>query len=352
MDKLEITVVGYGMINPVGIGAQAVAAAVRAGINQYADSPLIRSSGEPYKMATVPDECLPELNSDAPDSKQRSHSNALYRRLLQLSKVAITEAVEMANIEKMIPLFLAVPEQRSGRPFPALEPFLKDLSTELAFPLDLLTSRIFPAGRASGIHALDEAIKLLLSSPLESIIVGGVDSFLDVVLLSHLDAESRLLSSASGRGFVPGEGAAFVVLKKTAEATIVIMPPGTGEEPGHYYSDDICLGEGLSNAVTSAVAQLESPVNTVLCSLNGEPSHVKEWGTAQVRNSGAFSAGFNLQHPAECYGDLGAASATTLMGLSVIGLTKQHYQGPLLVWCASDREQRGAVIMSMNKSGA
>ena len=77
MDRLVVTVAGGGMINPVGIGAPATLAAVRAGINQYSDSPIERASGEPYKMAFMPNACLPVLNSDDPESKQRLHNNAL-----------------------------------------------------------------------------------------------------------------------------------------------------------------------------------------------------------------------------------------------------------------------------------
>lgn len=353
MDSLDITITGFGMINPVGVGAPACAAAVRAGINQYSGSPFIRlSSQDPYKMAKIPDECLSALNSDAPDSSGPSHGQKLYRRLLQLSKVALIEACETAQVETPIPLFLATPEQRCGRAFPALEPILKDLNSEVGFSIDLLTSRVFPFGRAAGINALEEAINLLLTTPLESIIVGGVDSFLDIMLLAALDKEGRLSSSTTMRGFVPGEGAAFVVLQKTVEPGLVVARPATSEEAGHYYSDEICLGDGLSSAINGAVANIYSPIQTVLCSMNGEPEHVKEWGTSQVRNSEAFGGELNMQHPAECYGDLGAATASTLMALSVIGLRKGYYQGPLLVWCASDREQRGAVVISENKEPA
>ncbi len=349
MNSLEITITGFGIVNPVGVGATACAAAIRAGINQYADSPLQRSTGEPYKMALVPEQCLPELNSDDPASKSRSHGNALYRRMLQLGKVALTEACEAANITATIPIFLATPEQRCGRPFPALEPILKDLASEVDYPIDLLTSRVFPLGRAAGINAMEEAVSLLLTTPLESIIVGGVDSFLDVMLLSALDAEDRLTSNTTMRGFVPGEGAAFVVLQKTTEPGVIVGHPATSEEPGHYYSDEICLGDGLSRSVDGAVTNIKQPIQTVLCSMNGEPPHVKEWGTSQVRNSEAFGDNLDLQHPAECYGDLGAATAPTLLALSTLGLTKEYYQSPLLVWCASDYEQRGAVVISKNK---
>ncbi|MFT7185298.1 MAG: 3-oxoacyl-[acyl-carrier-protein] synthase-1 [Pseudohongiellaceae bacterium] len=354
MDSLVVTVAGVGMINPVGVGAPATLAAVRAGINQYSDSSIVRASGEPYKMASIPNECLPALNSDDPESKQRLHNNALYRRILQLGKLALTEACEIANIEQMIPVFLAVPEQRCGRPFPALEPIIKDLFQEIDYPLDLLTSRVFPLGRAGGMNALSEAMELLLTTPIESIIVGGIDSYMDVMLLSALGAEQRLLSIETAGGFAPGEGAAFIVLTKTPEAGLVVFSPGIAQEPGHMYSEEVCIGDGLSTALKDAVLNAgesvaNMPIQTVFCSMNGEPANGKEWGASMVRNSEALSDSLDMQHPAECYGDLGAATVPTLVGLASLGLEKECYQGPLLVWGASDREQRGAVVMSLNK---
>lgn len=253
-----VTVAGTGMINPVGVGVAATLAAVRAGINLYSASSLERSSGEPYKMGTVPNECLPELTSDLNQSLAR---NTLYRRLLQLAKTALSQAGESAGVEEIIPLYLAVPEQRCGRPFPALEPILKDLSKEVDFPIDLISSKVFPFGRAGGVTALKEALDLLNKTSLESIIVGGVDSYLDFMLLNALDREQRILSDEYLGGFAPGEGAAFLVLKKTDRASVVLSQPGTAEEPGHMYSEEICLGDGLSTAVGDAVANLEQPVN-------------------------------------------------------------------------------------------
>ena len=348
----KVTVAGLGMVNAVGIGAPAVAAAVRAGINQYRDASLLSASGEPYKMALVPEPCLPPLASDQPKAKPRAQQTALYRRLLQLAKLALAEACSTAKIKQPIPLLLAVPEQRYGRPFPALEPILKDLFSEVDVNLDLLSSRVFPLGRAGGFRALQEAFSLLQNTSLESVIVGGVDSFLEVMLLTALDAEQRLLGSLSMEGFVPGEGAAFVVLTKTGpnnaglDNTVQLNMPGTADEPGHLFSTEICLGDGLSQAIAAAVTELETPLKTVLCSLNGESVQGKEWGAALIRNGAAFNDDIDLQHPADCYGELGAATVPTLLGLATLELIKGNYQGPALVWAASDGALRGALVLS------
>jgi len=351
---VNVIVIGQGMITPVGVGALATAAAARAGINRYVNSPAEGMNGEPIKMAMVPDECLPEI-----EFKDTRAQLALYQRMLKLGVVALTEAVESLSPEKQlkeaIPVFLALPEQRCGQAFPALEPILKDLSNAVECHIDLLTSRVFPVGRAAGFRALAEAYQLLENTHLERVIVGGIDSYFDLDLLKLLDSEKRMLGDNSVDGFSPGEGAAFLILEKTDQNVtgLSIQAPRVDQENGHFYSDEPCLGNGLTGAISGAIenAKLLSPIQTVLCSVNGESLQVKEWSIALTRNTQAFGQGFKVEHPAECYGDLGAATVPTLLGLGFIGISKGYLSAPLLVWGASDIECRGAVIINNQTVG-
>jgi len=360
---VNISVIGMGMINPVGIGVLASAAATRAGINQYADSSAESEYGDPIKIATVPDSCLPELELEG------HVQPALYQRMLQLGVFALKEALDSVMSEQAlnsaIPVFLALPEQRCGQPFPALEPILKDLNKYVDCPLDLLSSRVFADGRAAGFKALSQAYQLLENTHLDRIIVGGIDSYFDTDLLQSLDAEKRMLGDNSVDGFVPGEGAAFIILEKTAlekidlgksvsgqnaseNATVVMQVPSEGHEAGHLYSDEPCLGNGLTTAISGAIenAQLPSAIQSVLSSINGESLQVKEWSIALTRNAQAFANNFELAHPAECYGDLGAATVPTLIALAMTGVSKGYLSLPTLVWSVSDYAPRGAVLIT------
>jgi len=356
---MNISVIGSGMINPVGVGVLASAAATRAGINQYADSSAESECGDPIKVATVPDACLPELALEG-------HAQpALYQRMLQLGVTALKEALASVTsdeaLKTAIPVFLALPEQRCGQPFPALEPLLKDLSQHLEYPLDLLSSRVFAEGRAAGFKALSQAYQLLENSHLDRIIVGGIDSYFDMDLLQSLDAEKRMLGDNSADGFVPGEGAAFIILEKTIlegsaadNAAVVMQVPSEGQESGHLYSDEPCLGNGLTAAISGAIenAQLSSAIQSVLCSVNGESLPVKEWSIALTRNAQAFDNNFELVHPAENYGDLGAATVPTLIALAMNGVYKGYLALPMLVWSASDHAPRGAVLITSAANNA
>ena len=83
----------------------------------------------------------------------------------------------------------------------------------------------------------------------------------------------------------------------------------------------------------------------VYAGLNGEGLVAKEWGVAYLRSAERFAEGFEVEHPADCLGDAGAALGPILLGLAAIGLEKGYREGPCLVWSTSDREARGAALL-------
>jgi 3-oxoacyl-[acyl-carrier-protein] synthase-1 len=181
--------------------------------------------------------------------------------------------------------------------------------------------------------------------------VGGVDSLIDLELLGLLDQEDRVQRESVTDGFVPGEGAAFLLLgaRQTLQASSAlasITAPGTGQEKGHYYSRDPYLGDGLADAIRVAVERAGvASIRTVLSSLNGESFGAKEWGTAAIRNNDAFHRSLRLEAPADCFGDLGAAIGPVLVTLAALGMAKGYLPAPSMVWCSSELTSRAATVV-------
>lgn len=48
-----------------------------------------------------------------------------------------------------------------------------------------------------------------------------------------------------------------------------------------------------------------------------------------------------LEHPADCYGDAGAATGAILVALATDALRAQHLPGRIFVFASSDREAVG-----------
>jgi 3-oxoacyl-[acyl-carrier-protein] synthase-1 len=187
-------------------------------------------------------------------------------------------------------------------------------------------------------------------------LAGAIDTYRDLFVLGTLDAEQRVKSERNHDGFIPGEGAAFLLLA-SAELVARAGIPALGrltrvaldEEPGHLYSDTTYRGEGLARTLAQLLSSgdVGAPVAEVFSSMNGESHWAKEWGVGYIRNRSGFLEDVTIQHPADCYGDTGSASGPLLVGLAALGMRDGYRRSPSLVYCSSDRGPRAALAISV-----
>jgi len=345
---------GVGMVTPVGGQTAQTAASVRAGISTYEESAIYNKRFEPMTMALIPDDILPPLEDKLAGKSKLTSRQA---RMLQLAHLALTEVMESLpeGHQSPLPLVLVGPEPMPGRDQVIDGGFLRQLETQSGIDFDNRLSKLCTTGRAGGVQALGAAMQLLASGDHDFVLLGGVDTYLDLFLLATLDSEDRVLANGVMDGFAPGEGAAFLLLCSDQtrsslpnKPVVKIHTPGYSVEKGHRYSEETYTGDGLAEAVTTALEALNNvPVPTILSSMNGENFGAKEWGVAYTRNFSAFDPQLRFEHPAECYGDTGAAAMPILAGLATVGLQKGYYNGPVMVCCSSEGPQRGAVCITV-----
>lgn len=348
-------VVGMGMITSVGLNAQQTASSVRASITRFAETSIYDKRFEPFVMAILPDEVLPPL---APELEQEAALTSRQARMLRLAAPALKEALKIIRGDQEIPIYLGAPEQRPARPKPVNDDFFQQLSIQSGINFNIGESRLFLEGRAAGLIALKEATEGLASGKNQFILVGGVDTYLDLYLLGTLDMEGRILGPGTMDGFIPGEGAAFILLSKSGtmgagslSPLALLSPVSTGYEDGHLYSDKPYLGEGLASAFENffQTGGVKEPIREVYSSMTGENHWGKEWGVAFLRNSAAFDPGYGMHHPADCFGDTGAASGIIMAELAAIGITRSYRRSPVLITCSSDFGNRAVVATSASR---
>jgi 3-oxoacyl-[acyl-carrier-protein] synthase I len=266
------------------------------------------------------------------------------RRLLRLA-APVLQAVAAEAGAGPHTLFTGLP-QLDANESPWLANFHKLLGQFTGVPLNLETSRGIPQGRASSLMALEAGLAALEGGA-SAVIVGGVDSFFDLKLLSELDAEGRVLGPRVMDGFIPGEGAAFLVLKpRQAGQGVLALGATSLPDPGHRYGKEPAKGEGLANALDRLRAGLGStpPVGTTFAGFNGESFDAKLWGVARLRHTDFFAPAMAMQHPASSIGDTGAAAGAIMSALATAALAQGHRAGPALIWAASDREARACAL--------
>lgn len=346
----DIVIASAGLVTPIGLSLAETAAAARARVARLHEIEWMDRRFQPFIVGTVPDDGLPELAAPLADLPLQ------YReaRMLRLAQVALEEALApLQGRAGRIPLLLGLPEQHTTLP---LNPraFLEHLNQQWPDTLDVKRSVAAARGRAAGLMALREACARLQRGDSDFVLVGGVDCLVDLYVLGTLDLQGRIRNEVNSDGFSPAEGAAFLLLCTVATAQKHRLQPlasvlgaAQGQEPGHLYSDENYLGEGLATAFASLLAEAAAPqpIASVYCSFNGERYWAREFGVARLRQSSAFEPDHQMEHPAECFGDLGSAHGPALAALAAYGVRHGYRQAPCLVYASSDHGDRAASLL-------
>ena len=330
---------------PAGSGVEQTWATLRCGISRIANSHVIEQGAEPVRMGLVPENALeqPSPEFDALPLSSRG------RRMLRLGAPALRALAKRLDGQPCT-LYLGLPDI-SVEDAPWMPDFPAWLAEQAGVTLDAHASRAYAYGRAAALFALQGALNAITQDPAQQIVVGGVDSFLDLALLARLSEERRILGPNSMDGFLPGEGAAFLILRGTPRAadtaSVALCGAASVADPGHRYGTEPARGEGLSDAIEAMRREYgdpRQPIATTFAGINGESFDAKLWGVANVRHSTVFAPALNVEHPADCIGDTGAACGAILASLAVHTLAKSQRPGPALVWAASDRETRACAL--------
>ena len=281
-------------------------------------------------------------------------------RFLALGAPALTQAASpwlearrRSGVVAPIPVIVALPsEQRPGFD-PRLVPhLLPALAARSRVPIDIARSSLIAQCRGGGVAAFERARGLLARGDHDAVLVGGIDSYFDPDVLEHLDEERRLHGPDVENGFIPGEGAAFVLLVASrGERALPVLgrvhAAACAEEPHPYGSDEPCLGAGITLAVKRALqaSGVERDLEWVLTDVTNERHRVDEWMYGFARNHAAFSAAVVHDQPLLKTGDLGAASAAMLLVMAVVRWQTGCAVGPTaLLALHSDGPTRGALI--------
>ena len=346
----EAVIVGVGMMTAVGFSAPETIASVRAGVMSFSEIDARDRSFEPFVVAEVPEDGLPPLAQAVADTRGLSDRE---QRLVRLAAMPLLECLRTAGRPlPALPLILALPETETARSLDRAR-LLRLLAVQVDGAFDVPRSECGFKGRAGGLLAIERAAQLVRTGRADWALAGGVDTFRALYVLGTLDRDRRVKSSQNLDGFIPGEGAGFVLIASAAVAKSLdlrplAVPSGvvSGSEPGHLACEEPYRGDGLATATAQLLtaARLSSPITEVWSSMNGESYWAKEWGVAFLRNREAFKPDHAIHHPADCFGDTGAACGPLLVSLAARSLARAP--GPVLIYASSDGGERAVLALT------
>jgi len=283
-------------------------------------------------------------------------------RYVFLSMPAADEALKtLHSLQHTIPPFpviIGVPTKRPGFPVGVEKTISEAFSSLTNEGIKLFENEIIQTGHSAGLMALEAGLKKLRHGA-ELCLIGGIDSYLEPETLEWLEESDQLHSSGkmnNAWGFVPGEAAGFCLLATSSAVRrhhlhplAAVVAATTTIEANLIKTNSVCLGRGLTNAfenVLRAMPSTSPKIENIICDMNGEPYRADEYGFASTRVSEYFVDVSDFLAPADCWGDVGAASGPLFINLATAAWKKDYASGPLaLLWTSSESGERSAVVL-------
>ncbi len=345
-DAGRLCVTGYGAVTAVGLTAVQAAASVRAGVSRFLEHPLAWSKVDPpYVLEPEPLVCAPVATLDPwlrePD------------RVLNLALAPLQEVIVSARLARDdfagAGLFLAVPADFGVDDAVFLHEFQRRAALRPLSP-----GRLLRHGPTGFYHALAAARAAVAGGACRAALVGGVDTHLGEATIRRLDEAGRLKSARNRDGFVPGEAAGWLWLEPRARAAQRGAPVraafhgwATAREEQPFTGERQSTGTGLTEALRAVIDAAALAPQWVVCDLNGESYRGFEWGVARTRLGAQLDGLRELTHPADCWGDVGAAGPPLHAALACEAFRRRWAPaGRAHLFAGEDGGERGAAVLA------
>jgi 3-oxoacyl-[acyl-carrier-protein] synthase-1 len=352
---------GVGALNGLGFNAHQTWAFWRAEATAMTETPFRCANGTRATMVLA---------------------RTLPPRMLGMERL---EALAVGALEQLLPalgvlrgtgeraMWLGLPERYGPGTAPEhlaelrrLEQRLKAWCERHVGGLDII---LVPRGHAS-LGCAIEAFSEVAAGRVAVAIVGGVDTYYAPEVVDALLEQERLFDGKNLDSFIPGEGAAFLLLTRPKMAlrhglsTLArVEAVTTGLEPGAMFAEVPCTGNGLAQVMRTATRGLPASgrrLEWLLGDLTNESYRTQEFQLALPRAiapGGLDSAGrdfypvatdeMQLDFLPMRFGDLGAATLPTAM---VIASQAFMRGAPIASSClavaSSVGQDRGAVLLT------
>ena len=273
---------------------------------------------------------------------------------------ALTPVAETGDSHLRVALALGIPLPRPGLPI-GLEQGLR-ASVEARFRRRFQVIATFQSGHAAGLLGLYAACVKLREGTFDACVIAGVESYMAPESLEWLEQNDQIHGAGplnNAWGFIPGESAGAALLASESalsrcgwEPLARVAGVGKGFEQNRIKTETVCIGEGLTAAFRECLVGLPlgAKVTDVFCDMNGEPYRADEFGFACLRTKEAFESASDFVAPADCWGDVSAASGPLGIVLSTIAHVKGYANGRHgFVWASSESGERAATLLEFRR---
>lgn len=339
MSGLPLAITGVGLVTGVGLNAPSSCAAIRCAIDNFQETRFMDRGGEWIMGCTAPLE-------------QPWWGKA---KLVKMAGAAIRECLSgnPQVVAPSTPLLLCLSEkERPGRVFDDDNLFFLDLQEELQLRFHP-KSRTIAQGHVAVAVALRHARELIQKEDVPHVLIAATDSLLVSQTLGYFEEKERLLTSRNSNGFIPGEGAAALLVALATphgENRLVCRGLGFGIEKAHIDSEEPLRAGGLMAAIRESLEDTghgESLLEFRIADIAGEQYQFKEASLAFSRLDRTKREEFDIWHPADCIGETGAVIGLAMMVVLKAACEKAYVKGRhVLAHMGNDDGKRAALVLT------
>jgi 3-oxoacyl-[acyl-carrier-protein] synthase-1 len=313
MSGASMMVASAGLCCSLGYQLDAAVWAMRANMDHFQESAFFCRNGHAIPVASLPDDVFGQ------------------ERLQRWVDYAVSDCARglpglpaLLDVDRTAVIVLGPHASRPHADQAVCRTLAQDAMARLAGgteapPAGQRTHRItvLMEGRAGLGSALQLAARYLASEEAAQVLLIGVDSYLSAADINAGLNERRLFVKDNSNGFMPGEAAAAVVLRRgrRGEAGMHVGGVGIAAEEGRYDGSVPSRAKGLTEAVRAACRQAQIDPGQLAfraSDQNGEQFYAREAANAMAR---VMFGKPRLAHLtiADKVGEVGAAAGTALL---------------------------------------
>lgn len=339
-----LAITATGMVTGVGLDTFSSCAAIRAAIDNFQETRFMDAGGEWI------------LGCEAPLEQPWRGT----RKLAKMLAMALKECAQQAGADlAQVPVMLCLAEpERPGRASGFVNRVFFETQEELGFTLHQ-DIKIIEHGRVGGLVAMRHARTLIYENKAAQVIIAGVDSLLNAASLKVYEQQTRLLTSKNSDGFIPGEAAAAIMVSRprpSENKQLICRGVGFGIEEATINSEKPLRAEGLVKAIKESLHEAEFKMEEVdfrIADVSGEHYWFKESSLALLRTLHTPKEEFDIWHPADCIGEVGAAICPAILAVLKTACEKGYSKGSSILCHFSNIDsKRGAGVFTYGLVGA
>jgi 3-oxoacyl-[acyl-carrier-protein] synthase-1 len=333
---MRLDLVGSGMVTAVGYTAASSCAAIRAHIDGFQrtrfefDGDFVQAAPVPLDVAPLQEKLATMAVAAIDQCMQVVPGDDAQDTAIALCLAETDRPGRLSGLDERFAAVLRARAERAARFGPHVRLFF---------------------GPLGAIEALLWADEVLGAFAARQCVVVGVDTLMTPETLTALHAAGKLLTATNSDGFIPGEAAAALVVARTTDAPVALECRGIGwglerALPG---SGKPLRGDGLALAYRAALKAASCGFEAVdyrLTDVAGDQFAFKEAALGLLRTMRVRKKAFELWHPADCVGNVGAAAPLVVLGVALAAARKSYAPGPgVLCHFSDDTGRRAAVVL-------